>query len=152
MIVQYDSREQKSSRERITKQFDKLGIEHFCSKMYVGDYCDPTNPKRIVERKKSIGELALNLTVHHKRFVAELDRAKMLGSHITILIEENKIDGKPITELSDLILWSSEHTQIRGERLYRILSSLTNRYELDVCFCDKRSTGKRIVEILEKEN
>ncbi len=72
-----------------------------------------------------------------------------------ILVEQNTYkDGtetKKVESIEDLMLWSSPHTMIRGEKVFRVLSSWIAKYPLRVEFCNKRSTGKRIVEILYSE-
>ena len=50
MQIQIDSREHKEERERIEKQLDSLGVQHFVSKLYVGDYCNLDNPRHVVDR------------------------------------------------------------------------------------------------------
>jgi hypothetical protein len=60
----------------------------------------------------------------------------------------NKVKVK---DISDLMLWSSPHTTIRGEQVFRVLASWCARYPVRVEFCEKRCTGKRIIEILKEE-
>ena len=149
MIVQIDSREPESARKRICKQLDKLGVKWFVSKLYCGDYCNPVSPTVLIERKKSIGELAQNVTVQYARFKAELDRAKSLGAKLHIVVEEKCINRAPITELSDLINWHSPYTQVSGERVFRLLCGLQRKYAISISFCAKSETGAKIIELIE---
>ena len=35
-----------------------------------------------------------------------------------------------------------------GQRLYTVLKQLMLTYDFDIVFCDKRQTGKKIIELL----
>ena len=41
---------------------------------------------------------------------------------------------------------------VSGERLYKILYTMQSHYGVEFLFCDKRSTGKRILELLGEGN
>lgn len=66
-----------------------------------------------------------------------------------ILIEQDKIDGKPITCLEDLILWAPKYGEIMGDRIYRILKSWQSKHNIEYVFCSKRQTGAKIIELLQ---
>ncbi|MBR3052796.1 MAG: hypothetical protein IKG59_01565, partial [Firmicutes bacterium] len=53
-----------------------------------------------------------------------------------------------VETIEDLMMWSSPHTIVRGEKVFRVLRSWMAKYPLQVRFCDKRQTGRRIIEIL----
>ena len=71
---------------------------------------------------------------------------------MVILVEQNSFtdrgEKKRIRTIEDLMTWSSPHTIVKGEKVYRVLRSWMAKYPIGVEFCDKRSTGKRIIEIL----
>ena len=77
---------------------------------------------------------------------------KKTGSELVLLVEQNKYKDRGeevrVETIEDLLRWSSNHTQVTGEKVYRVLVSWTAKYPLRVVFCDKRSTGRKIVEIL----
>lgn len=148
MQIQIDSREKARAIKNILKEFDKQSIPHFVSKMYVGDYCNLENPLMIIDRKQNIAEIAQNATSGHKRFKAELERLKAIGGKMVILIEQDKIDGKKITSLEDLILWEPKYGSIIGERIYRILVGWKSKYDIEFVFCSKKNTGKEIIGLL----
>jgi hypothetical protein len=93
--------------------------------------------------------------VEAELFIRELDRAKKANSRLVILVEQNRYKDRGkwihVNEIADLMLWSNPHTTIRGEKIFRVLSSWCSRYDIRVEFCDKRQTGKRILEILDNE-
>ena len=147
-----DSREKPKAISRIISQFDEAGIRYETSKLLFGDYMDYSRPHIVIDRKQNIAELAKNCTREHERFRAELDRAKAAGARLVILVEQNRYKDRDewimVNDISDIMLWSSPHTTIRGEKVFRVLSSWVNKYNLSVQFCDKRVTGKKILEII----
>lgn len=169
MQIQIDSREHKKERERIEQQLDALGIQHFRSKLYVGDYMSLDNPRIVIDRKKDLQELCGNVTQQHERFKAELLRAEEQGISIIILCEH----GGEIKSLSDVFFWDNprrtdhrfiqvngkpkyvyipEHKRaISGETLYKTLSTIRDRYHIRFEFCSKEETGRRIFELLNGE-
>ena len=169
MQVQIDTREHKKERERIEQQLDALQIQHFRSKLFVGDYMSLDNPRLVIDRKKDLQELCGNVTQQHERFKAELQRAEQQGISIIILCEH----GDGINSLSDVFFWDNprrkdhkfiqvngkpkyvfipEHKRaISGKTLYKTLATIRDRYHVRFEFCEKEDTGKRIVELLNGE-
>ena len=147
-----DSREKPKAIERTLEYFRDQEITYEVSKLLFGDYMDYNNPGLVIDRKQNIAELAKNCTVEHERFRRELERAQKAGATLIVLVEQNRYKDRDewiqVESISDLIRWSSPHTQIRGEKIYRVLSSWTAKFPLRVEFCDKRSTGRKILEIL----
>ena len=154
-LIIVDSREKQKAIRTILETFDAHGREHEVSKLLFGDYMDYEHPRLVIDRKQNIAELAKNCTVEAERFIRELDRAKKANSRLVILVEQNRYKDRGkwihVNEIADLMLWSNPHTTIRGEKIFRVLSSWCSRYDIRVEFCDKRQTGKRILEILDNE-
>jgi ERCC4-type nuclease len=150
-----DSREKQKAIKSILKAFDANGIDYETSKLLFGDYMDFSRPQIVVDRKQNIAELAKNCTTDHERFVRELERAKKAGSRLVILVEQNRYKDRDkwvrVETIEDLMLWSSPHTTIRGEKIFRVLSAWVAKYPVEVRFCDKRSTGKEILRIIYGE-
>ena len=147
-----DSREKPKAIQTILKQFENEDVGYSVTKLFIGDYMDYSRPHVVVDRKQSIGELAMNCTRDHERFRAELERAKSVGATLIILVEQNRYKDRDkwirVETIEDIMLWSSPHTTIRGEKVYRVLRAWMAKYPIRVEFCDKRQTGKRILEIL----
>lgn len=149
MTIQVDTREKARAIEGIIKEFDKQGVTHFSSKLYVGDYVNLENSFLVVDRKQNLLEVCSNVCQQHKRFVNEIKRAKAAGIKIIFLVEH----GKNIKSLEDVKNWVNPRLKesplaVSGERLYKILSTLERTYGVEFRFCDKRNTGKKIIEIL----
>lgn len=147
-----DSREKPKAIKTILKTFDREGIEYIISKLPFGDYMDWNNPGIVIDRKQNIAELAKNCTSDHVRFRNELELAMKAGTKIIVLVEQNRYRDRDewiiVETIEDLLRWSNPYTTIRGEKVYRVLASWCSKYPLEVQFCDKRSTGRRIIELL----
>ncbi len=153
MTIQVDTREKARAIKSIVAEFDRRGINHFSSKLYVGDYMSLDNPRLIVDRKQNLLEVCTNVCGDHERFRSELIRAKRNGIQLVILIEH----GDGIRTLEDVIFWENPRRAkfekaTSGETLYKILSTIRRKYGVRFEFCDKRETGRRIIEILAEEN
>ena len=163
MIIQIDSREKAKAIQKIIEEFDRQGIKHPVSKLMVGDYMNYDNPRVIVDRKQNLTEVCSNVCQDHDRFRRELVLAKENGIQLIILCEH----GKDITCLEDIIFWENPRGIVRkkvngkwqtlktkattGETLYKILTTLQEKYGCEFQFCTKEETGKRILEILSND-
>ena len=150
-----DSREKPKAIRKILDYFAQHGVDYEISKLLLGDYMDYNRPGLVIDRKQNIAELAKNCTVEHERFRRELERVKKAGAHLVILVEQNRYKDRDewiqVNQIVDLIRWSSPYTMVRGEKVYRVLYSWTAKYPVSVVFCDKRATGRMILEILYRE-
>jgi hypothetical protein len=81
-----------------------------------------------------------------------MEKAQLAGATLVILVEQNRYKSGDswihVEDISDLMLWENKYTTIRGEKIFRVLRSWQSKYPIRVEFCDKRSTGKRIIEII----
>lgn len=147
-----DTREKPKAIKTILKQFDDAGIVHESTKLLFGDYMDWNRPQIVIDRKQTIAELAKNCTTEHERFKAEMERAKKAGAELIILVEQNRYKDRDewihVERIEDLMRWSNPHSTIRGEKVYRVLRSWCAKYPIRVEFCDKRVTGRRILELI----
>lgn len=150
-----DTREKPHAIANILDYFERRGIEYEKKKLEYGDYMLKDlhdGPKISIDRKQNIAELAKNCTTEAERFKREMDRAKKAGARLVILVEQNRYKDRDkwrtVSEIEDLLTWSSPRTQVRGEKVYRVLSSWRSKWPIDVIFCDKRSTGRMIIKIL----
>lgn len=152
MIIQIDSREKSRAISRTLEYFESHGIKHFVSKLPVGDYMSYDNPRLVVDRKQSLIEVCQNVCQDHARFKRELERAAEYEIKLVFLIEH----GGAIKTLEDVQSWKNPRLKdhplaMSGERLYKVLLTMQNKYGIEWQFCDKRSTGARIVKILGGE-
>jgi hypothetical protein len=152
MQIQIDSREKSRAIKKIVAEFDRQDVKYFVSKLYVGDYINMERPLVIIDRKQNIAEIAQNATSDHKRMKRELERLDEMGAKMYFLIEQDTIDGKPITCLEDVMLWEPKYGAIIGERVYRILRAWQYKHNVEYVFCSKRNTGKEILRLLGTES
>ena len=140
MDIQIDSREKARAIKKIIKIFDENGIKHFSSKLLVGDYMSLDNPRLIIDRKQNLQELCGNVCQQHERFKKELIRAIDAGIQLVILVEH----GPDIQSLEDVWFW-------KNPRKHEIRWTIRDRYNVRFEFCNKKDTGKRIIEILSDD-
>lgn len=162
MNIQIDSREKARAIQKIVTEFDRQGVSHFVSKLYVGDYMNYDNPRLIIDRKQNLTELCCNVCQGHNRFRDEILRAREHEIKLIILCEH----GKGIERLEDVIWWDNprrhsrfcnpetgkweerETKAVTGDKLYKILRTFEEKYGCQFLFCEKKYTGKRIIELL----
>lgn len=152
MHIQVDSREHAHAIQKILAEFDRQGVEHFVSKLYVGDYVSLDNPRRVIDRKQGLSELYSNLCQAHARFAAELTRARAAGIELIILVEH----GGKIKSLEDVREWQNPRLTVSpyawdGLRMYKTMLTVQNKYGVRFEFCTKARTGARIIELLKGE-
>lgn len=146
-----DSREKwtqsKSADMHLKAYFMRHGIDYRVEALDVGDYM-MEGGKISVDRKQDLEELAKNLTnkTDHARFMREVRRA--YASRITLVV---LIEQRGIKCTQDVIRWRSKHTAVSGHVLMREIFRLQMAYGVKFVYCDKLSTGRRIMEILDGE-
>jgi len=62
-----------------------------------------------------------------------------------------------VKALEDVIWWKNPRLResplaVSGERLFKIMKAMENYYGIEWQFCNKQSTGRRILQILEGED
>lgn len=149
MTIQVDTREKARAIKKVLAEFDKQGIHHISSKLYVGDYMNLDNPRLVVDRKQNLLEVSSNLVQQHDRFIAEIKRANAAGIKLIFLVEH----GFSIKTLDDVALWQNPRCKesrfaVSGERLHKMLKVLCAHHNIEFLFCDKKETGAKIIELL----
>lgn len=175
MTIQIDTREKQRAIKKIVAEFDEQGVNYYSSKLYVGDYMNLDNPRLIIDRKQNLSEICSNVCQGHERFRNELIRAKNNGIKLIILIEHSNriksIDDVETWEnprrkkriwVDDRIsideygheYWEVGHYETKetkamtGKTLAKIMRTMERKYGCEFMFCDKKNTGKRIIELL----
>lgn len=168
MDIQIDSREKARAIRKIVKTFDDNGVNHFSSKLLVGDYMSLDNPRLIIDRKQNLQELCGNVCQQHERFKRELLKAMDAGIQLIILIEH----GNDIKSIEDVYFWKNPRKHevrwrtvkgkkeryvaspkaVDGNQLYKSLCTIRDRYNVRFEFCEKNDTGKKIIELLSERH
>lgn len=143
MMLYADSREKKNAH--ILAYFDRHGIEYEIRPLNVGDYMFEGGTVS-VDRKQNLDEISKNLMnkSDKSRFWKEVRRAKEQGIKLIVLCEH----GGKIHSIKDVATWHSKYSPVSGRDLMEELYRVHIAYNVDFLFCDKRSTGRRILEIL----
>lgn len=164
MDIQIDSREKARAITKIIKTFDDNGVNHFTSKLLVGDYMNLDNPRLIIDRKQNLQELCGNVCQQHERFKRELVKAMNANIQLIILVEH----GPDVMSIEDVYFWKNPRKHevrwrmvngkrekyvvsakaVDGDQLYKSLCTIRDRYNVRFEFCEKKDTGKRIMELL----
>lgn len=155
MIIQIDTREKPRAIQRILKDFQAHNVKFFKSKLYVGDYMNPKKPNVVVDRKQNLSEICGNVgstSKEHERFRDEIVRANDIGVKVIVLIEH----GHGFQTLEDIQWWENPRLKespraTDGRKLYKILKTMCDKYDMDVTFCEKNETGARIRELLSDD-
>lgn len=168
MDIQIDSREKAKAIRKIIRTFDEEGVNHFSSKLLVGDYMSLDNPRLIIDRKQNLQELCGNVCQQHERFKKELLKAMQANIQLIILIEH----GAEIKSLEDVYFWKNPRKHevrwrvangkkekyivsakaVDGNQLYKSLCTIRDRYNVRFEFCEKKDTGKKIIKLLGEKS
>ena len=145
MKVIIDSRERKF--DHIKAYFDKHGIDYEIRKLDVGDYQIDGKPQISVDRKRNLQELSKNLmnAKDHSRFWKEVRRAREQRIKLYVVVEH----GGQIKSIEDVSKWSDKYSGVSGRALANEIYRVHIAYGVEFIFCDKRSTPKKIIEILQ---
>lgn len=146
-LIIVDTREK--GHKKILEYFDKIGQDYIISKLDAGDYMLFKQYNTIIDKKDGLLELSGNLckTTEHERIKREIQRAKELGcENFIFLIQDNKIKTA-----ENIKKWSSPHTKVKGETLYKIMQTMKERYGVRFIIVSKKDMGKTIIDLLTKK-
>lgn len=146
MKILCDSREKKF--DHIKAWFATHDIDYEIRKLDIGDYMIDGKDRITVDRKRNLQEICHNLTnpSDKSRFWKEVRRSRDRGVKLVVLIEH----GGKIKSIQDVAKWNDKYSGVSGRSLMKEMYRVHVSYGVDFLFCDKRSTGKRILEILQK--
>ena len=138
-----DTREKKNAH--IIRYFDRAGIAYEIKKLDTGDYMSTRSETLTIDRKQNLAEICGNLfSADKSRFWREVRRSKAERIKMIVLIEE----GGAFKTLKDVPRWRGRYTKITGYQLYNEMCRCSIAYGVEFLFCDKRSTGRMITELL----
>lgn len=149
MKIYCDSREHwthpNSTDTHISGWFDRHGIEWEVRKLDVADYQLDGQPNIAIDRKQSLQELSQNLFARNDkaRFWREVRRARETGIRLIVLIEDGKRKS-----IKDVAGWVPKYGKVTGRTLMNEMYRVHISYGVEFMFCDRRSTARRIVELL----
>lgn len=146
MTIICDSREKKN--QHILKFFEENGINYKIQKMNVADYQIEGDNGIVIDRKQNLEEVATNLMNRNdkSRFWREVRRANKDGMKMIVLCEHSR----NIKSIQDVISWHSKFSPVSGRCLMNEIYRVHISYGIEFIFCDKRNTGRMIVNLLSE--
>lgn len=149
MTFVHDTRDKATKHRNVDEYLVEQDHKVVRSKLFVGDVSLLNNQSVCIDLKRNLQEVAVNVGQDHARFKRELERAQEYGIHLIFLVEH----GGTIKTLEDVQGWNNPRLKdhplaLTGPRLYKIMLTMQNKYGIEWLFCDKRCTGKRIIELL----
>lgn len=148
-VIARDTRDRAGKHNNVDDCLVSQGHQLVRTKLYVGDVTLLNNQTVCIDLKRNLAEVVLNVCQQHDRFVREIVRANDAGIKLIFLIEH----GGSIKTLEDVKNWVNPRLKesplaVSGERLYRIMDTMRRKYDIEWHFCDKRCTGKVVLELL----
>lgn len=143
-IIICDTREK--GNKKILEYFDSVEQDYIISKLDAGDYALFKDYSTIIDKKDGLLELAGNLchTQEHERIKREIAKARELGcQNFIFLIQDNKIKT-----LEDIKSWTSPHTKVKGETLFKIMATMKQKYNVRFIIVPKKKMGEMIIKLL----
>lgn len=138
-----DSREKKNAN--VLGYFLKKNIPFLIKKLETGDYMNSEKMNVTIDRKRNLQELCTNLfSKDSSRFWKEIRRSKDEHIKMYILCEH----GGNIKSIKDVCNWRNNYGSVTGKKLMEEIYRVHIAYGIEFVFCDKRSTGKKILELL----
>ena len=128
----------------ISGYLERHKIPYTVRKLEVGDYM-LEGGFVTVDRKQGLDEVAKNLLnpADKRRFWNEVRLAHTMGLRLVVLVEDSTHQGK-----EDIRGWKSSYSPANGAALLRQMERLKHSYGVLFYVCHKRSTGRRIVQLL----
>lgn len=147
MILYEDTRNKIGRHKNVHDYCEKHGIEIVRQCLNVGDYMLSPGGKISIDTKSNLDELSRNLLNRsdHARFWKEVRRAREQGIKLIVLCEH----GGKVKTLQDVAQWRSKYSGISGRAVLSEIYRVHISYGVEFVFCSKRSTGKKIVELLQ---
>jgi len=145
MILIEDTRNKEGKHKNVHDYCQKHGIEIVRQALPVGDYM-LVDGRISIDTKEHLDEVARNLMNRSdkSRFWREVRKSREMGIRLVILCEH----GGQIKTINDVPKWKSRYSPVTGRRLIDEMIRLDYAYGVRFVFCDKRSTGRKIMEIL----
>lgn len=127
---------------------EQLGYKVDRCKLYCGDYSWATNQSICVDTKQDLQEVCANLTKQHDRFRSECERARNANIRLVILVQEPNI--KTLTDVVTWYNWRKKKNPraLSGKQLFKIMSTMSDKYGVEWQFTNRKDCAKRIIEIL----
>ena len=140
------------TREQEPWDFAFYGVDTVVRKLDTGDYSvEGIEDILCIERKKSTGEIAINLGSKNATFVKELERmrsfkAKYLIFEFSIqtLLSFPALSGIPKSGLSKI--------RMNAGYIVKLLQKYEEQYDIEIIYCNSKEQANEVAYDIMKEN
>ena len=168
MVIE-DTRQQREKHEHIKMWMEAHGVafDQRSRALPFGDYVSDNGSNVVIDTKKDVQELAMDVGRDHDRFVRECDKARAAGFRLVVLVESSS----RYNDRSQLSKWVSKvclmcrrcrpseqgrckkyrTRPMQGQTLVKILDALELRHGVRFEFVSKARCAQRICELLGEE-
>lgn len=152
MNIIEDSRQQTGKHELKHKAWADHDVKLVRCALPFGDYA--AVPAVAVDTKAGMLEIAQNIggsAKEHDRFRRELQKAREMGCHLYVLIENDE----GISDLAGVSSWVNPRLidspkAITGERLAKAMQTMQQRYGVTFVFCHPEKAAATVSYLLER--
>ena len=148
MIILEDTRNKLGKHKNKHAYFKNAGIDVFRTKLPIGDY-SVVGSNVFIDTKASLEELYSNVTREHRRFREECKLAQDLGANL-IILTENEVGIHSLENLKNKEIKVHARKVIDGDTLFKICSTMQERYAVKFKFCEPWQAGEIILRTLLK--
>lgn len=154
-VIVEDTRNQLGKHKEENAYFEEHGFRVVRSKMLVGDYMIANKGDIVIDTKKDILELFMDLGKDHKRFRRECELARASGIQLIVLTEELPPE-KGLSDWKSPVFRSSNSIHQAGDpkskanpqTMLKIMQTMQEKYGVVFIFCRKQDAGERIIYFL----
>lgn len=176
-MIYEDTRQQAGKHRHIEEWMRARGVEFSprARALPFGDYCSDNGSNVVVDTKKDVQELAMDVGRDHARFVRECERAREAGCRLVVLVESSSAYNDPMVLggwTSDVCLrrrrsgrapacrscdpsrdqcTAYRSKPMQGPTLVKILGTLERRHGVAFEFVGRDDAAARICELLGVE-
>lgn len=168
MIIYEDTRQQEGKHEAKRAWFAAHGVEVVRKKLDAGDYATEQS-NVLVDTKRGLSEVAMDVGRDHDRFAREMERARDAGYRLVVLVEV----GAPYRTTEDVARWTNDVCKrcdwykrllcdpiargrcrkyrskpMRGSTMAKIIRSMERDYGCRFEYVNPRYSARRICELL----
>ena len=119
-------------------------------KLDTGDYSiEGLEDVLAIERKRSTGEIAMNIGIDKERFIAELERMSKF-KYKYLLLEFTMEDVNNFPKKSGIAVWRWKGLRITSKYMAKCLSSYKEKYGIEVIYCtSQEEANDRAIQIIQ---